>query len=168
MVNEEFFRNAPRDGEIEIRVKNPPEGFDYEAYQKRAERSLPKHEKRRHEGSDQEQQAPIREQQGPSSNQRKSSTTSSAKKILQGERPDPHESRQDFLRGEEAREALYNLPPENAETVSYRDRAASPYKSRLEDGEEEEKTGQLRGRERNQQESPQKSAHSSGKKKQGV
>lgn len=160
VVNEEFFRNAPRDGEIEIRVKNPPEGFDYEAYQNRLDRTAVFQEKKK-------QEAPEREKRGSISSNQPKTTNSPGKKVLQGERPDPKSSRHEFLRGEEAREALYNIPPEKGESYSQKERVRSPQRPESEayEEEEEEKYERTRGRGRTPQGSPPKSNFSSGKKK---
>ena len=162
VVNEQFFRNAPRDGEIEIFVKNPPEGFNYEEYQKRLERqeiNTQQHDKKKQEAP--EPDHPV----STTSNQPKNNP-SPGKKVLYGEDLDPKSSRHEFLRGEDAREALYNVPPEKGEAYSQRDRIRSAQKPRIpEYEEEEEKYGRARVRGRSPLESPQKSGYSSGKKR---
>lgn len=88
-----------RDGEIEIRVRSPPKGFNYGAYQDSLEKSGERVRRERNESQE-------FEQTGSPAKVLKNEKNS-AKKLHQREQSDPRAMRHEALRGDEAREALY-------------------------------------------------------------
>lgn len=109
-VNEEFFKNAPKDGEIEIRMKSPYRGSNYErqTHTSAVGEIL-------HESADPVHQAFLK----------------ASPKREKGERADPTYNNENFFRGDGVKDALNY--PNHDDDENWRRRKGSPSKQVLGD-----------------------------------